>query len=124
MSNINNFITQEHNVCDEIFAHIEDVVANKSFNKSKRRFIFTWIDRLQLFHTVIFWSIIIAGMLKISHSITIEWGTLIQLWILNLFVYVFLSIANYLKLSIVFIYVYLFYMTLYVSMISYALYRF
>lgn len=83
----------------------------------------TWVDRLQIFHTGIFWSIVTAGMFKISKSITIEWGTLIQLWILNLFVYIFLSVANYLKLSIGFIYVYLFYMSLYVGVIYYALYK-
>ncbi|DAB28692.1 MAG: hypothetical protein A2513_10415 [Sulfurimonas sp. RIFOXYD12_FULL_33_39] len=80
----------------------------------------TWIDRLQLFHTVIFWSIIVVGMLKISHVLILEWGTLVQLWILNIFVYIFLSIANYLRLNIVFIYVYLFYMSLYVVMIYYS----
>jgi hypothetical protein len=84
----------------------------------------TWVDRLQLFHTAIFWSIIVAGMLKISHVLIYEWGTLIQLWILNLFVYVFLSIANYLKLNIVFITVYLFYMGLYVLMIYYSIQRY
>ncbi len=80
----------------------------------------TWVDRLQIFHTAIFWTLITAGMFKISHILTIEWGILIQLWILNLFVYIFLSVSNYLKLSIGFIYVYLFYMTLYVGLIYYT----
>ena len=84
----------------------------------------TWIDRLQLLHTAMFWSIVVTGMLKISNTLSMEWGTLIQLWILNLIIYMFLSVANYLKLSLGFIYVYLFYMSLYVIMVAYGLSRY
>jgi len=84
----------------------------------------TWVDRLQILHAGMFWSIVLTAILKLSNTIIIDWSTLIQLWILNLFVYVFLSLANYLRLSIQFIYVYLFYMSLYVVMVMYGLSRY
>ena len=85
---------------------------------------FNWLDRLQLFHTLIFWSIVVVSMYKLMGYIDLEWGILLQLWILNLFTYVFLSVGNSMKLPIGFISIYLFYMSLYLVMVGYSLSRF
>jgi len=92
--------------------------------KVENRFKYNWLDRLQLFHTFIFWSILLTAVFNLSSVSNIEWGVLFQFWILNLFVYLFISIANAMKLPFGFIGVYLFYMGLYVTMISYSLSRF
>jgi len=91
--------------------------------KTNRVIELSWIDRLQLLHTVVFWSIVSLSIYKITHSLSLEWGILFQFWILNLFTYIFLSLGNSMKLPIGFIGVYLFYMSLYIVMISYSLTR-
>ena len=90
----------------------------------EHKFSYNWLDRLQLFHTFIFWSMLLTAMFNLSSVINIEWGVLFQFWILNLFVYLFISVANAMKLPLGFIGMYLFYMGLYVTMISYSLNRF
>ena len=89
-----------------------------------RQIKFSWLDNLQLFHTTIFWSILFTALVNMSELINIEWGILFQFWILNLFVYLFVSVGNAIKLPIEFIGMYLFYIGLYGVMITYSLSRF
>ena len=58
-----------------------------------------WLNYWMLLHTLIFWGLITTALFKIEGVIQLEWSTLIQLWIWNLFAYLYVVFANYLRVQ-------------------------
>jgi len=56
-----------------------------------------WLNYWMLFHTIMFWSLIFASMFKMEGLVQIGWDTLIQLWIWNLFAYLYVAFMNFLR---------------------------
>jgi len=56
-----------------------------------------WLNYWMLFHTTMFWSLIFTSMFKMEGLIDVQWDTLIQLWIWNLFAYLYVAFMNFLR---------------------------
>ena len=58
-----------------------------------------WLNYWMLIHTILFWGLIFTALFKVEGLVEVEYATLIQLWIWNLFAYLYLAFANYLRIK-------------------------
>ena len=56
-----------------------------------------WLNYWMLFHTLIFWTLVLSSLLKLEALIQVQWDTIIQLWIWNIFAYLYIAFVNYLR---------------------------
>ena len=56
-----------------------------------------WMNYWMMIHTALFYTLILTGLFKIEGIFGMEWDTLIQLWIWNLFTYLYIVLMNYMR---------------------------
>ena len=56
-----------------------------------------WLNYSMLFHTLVFWTLVLSSLLKLEALIQVQWDTIIQLWIWNIFAYLYIAFVNYLR---------------------------
>jgi len=56
-----------------------------------------WLHYWMMFHTLMFWTLVLTSFLKLETLVQVQWDTIIQLWIWNLFAYLYVAFANYLR---------------------------
>jgi dolichyl-phosphate-mannose--protein O-mannosyl transferase len=57
-----------------------------------------WLNYWMMFHTLMFWTLVLTSFLKIEALVQVPWDTIIQLWIWNLFAYLYVAFVNYLRI--------------------------
>ena len=58
-----------------------------------------WMNHWMIWHTAVFWALVFASLFKIEGLLEAEWGTLFQLWIWNLFAYLYVAFMNFLRIK-------------------------
>jgi len=56
-----------------------------------------WLNYWMQFHTLVFWTLVLSSLLKLEALIQVQWDTIIQLWIWNIFAYLYIAFVNYLR---------------------------
>ena len=57
-----------------------------------------WMNYWMMLHTVLFYTLVFMALFKIEGLFGVEWATLIQLWIWNLFAYLYVVFMNYMRI--------------------------
>ena len=58
-----------------------------------------WLNYWMLFHTLMFWTLVLMSLLKLESLVHVQWDTLIQLWIWNIFAYLYVAFVNFLRVK-------------------------
>lgn len=56
-----------------------------------------WMNYWMLFHTFVFWILVFVSLLRLESLLVIEWDTIIQLWIWNIFAYLYVAFMNFMR---------------------------
>ena len=56
-----------------------------------------WLNYWMLLHTLSFWVLVFMALLKLETLVQVEWDTLIQLWIWNMFAYLYVAFMNFMR---------------------------
>ena len=56
-----------------------------------------WLNYWTIFHTLMFWTLVLTSFLKLEALVHVQWDTIIQLWIWNIFAYLYVAFVNYLR---------------------------
>jgi len=58
-----------------------------------------WMNYWMMIHTVLFYTLVFMALFKIEGFFGVEWDTLIQLWIWNLFAYLYVVLMNFMRVA-------------------------
>jgi len=56
-----------------------------------------WMNYWMMIHTALFYTLVVMTLFKIEGLFGVELDTLIQLWIWNLFAYLYVVFMNYMR---------------------------
>ncbi len=56
-----------------------------------------WMNYWMMLHAALFYTLVFMALFKIEGLFGVEWDTLIQLWIWNLFAYLYVVFMNYMR---------------------------